>query len=86
MLTQTQITEVEIVYIARHTGTINGELFAFIVKRFYETNFEPFVYLQWLMERWVVLRKHDRHLPTRIAHAYYHLLYRFTQQMLALFN
>ena len=73
MLTQQQFTEVEIVYIARHTGTVNDELFAFIIHRLYETNFEQFVYLQWLMERWVVLRKRYHHLPTRIAHSYYHL-------------
>ena len=68
MLTQQQITEVEIVYIARRTGIVNEELFAFIIHRFYDTNFEQFVYLQWLMERWVILRKHYHHLPTRIIY------------------
>ena len=76
MITQQQITEVEIVYIARHTGVVNDDFLSFIITRFYETNYEQFVYLQWLMERWVVLRKHYHHLPTRITYSYYHLPYR----------
>jgi len=34
MLTQQQITEVEIVYIARHTGVVNDDFLAFIIERF----------------------------------------------------
>ena len=35
MLTQIQITEVEMVYIAGHTG-MDDNLFAFIIQRFYK--------------------------------------------------
>jgi hypothetical protein len=66
MLTLAQITEVEVVYIARHERAINDDLFAFIINRYDATNVQPFIYLKWLMERWTVLRKYDHQLPTRI--------------------
>ncbi len=67
MLTQKQITEVEAVYIARNFRTINDKLFVFFIEHFYATNLEQFIYFKWLMSRWVFLRKHLNHMPTRIV-------------------
>ena len=70
MLTPKQITEVEAVYICRNFNTINDDIFVLLMKRFYETNLEQFIYLWWLLTRWPLLRKHTHHMPTRIVYLY----------------
>ncbi len=79
MLTSGQITEVEAIYICRNFNTINDDVLAVIIERFYDTNLEQFMYLKWLFTRWPLLRKHKNKMPTRstsqssIVHMYNHL-------------
>ena len=73
MLTPKQITEAEAVYICRNFNTINDDIFVLLMKRFYETNLEQFIYLKWLLNRWPLLRKHKHQMPIRIVHIYNHL-------------
>ena len=69
MLTSRQITEVEAIYICRNFNTINDDVFAIIIERFYDTNLEQFMYLKWLCTRWPYLRKHINQLPKRLTPA-----------------
>jgi hypothetical protein len=68
MLTPKQITEVEAVYICRNFDTINDDIFALLIERFYDINLEQFIYLKWLLTRWPLLRKHRLDMPTRIIY------------------
>ena len=73
MLSPSQITEVEAIYICRNYSTITDDLFAVLIEHFYDTNLEQFIYLKWLIQRWTLLRKNKHQMPTRIIRIYNHL-------------
>ena len=65
MLTNTQITETEAVFVALDSGDMTDNLVFEIREHVYYKSFEQHCYLQWLLDRWTILRKHAHHLPTR---------------------
>jgi len=73
MLTPSQITEVEAIYICRNYNTINDDLFAFCIEHFYKHNLYQFIYLKWLLLRWPLIRKHQHQMPKRIVSIRNHL-------------
>jgi len=68
MLTPTQITEVEAIFICSNYDSISDNLYAAFIEHLYETNLEQFIYLKWLIQRWTLLRKNTHHMPTRIVY------------------
>ena len=68
MLTDSQITMAEAVYLAIDSNKISPELCQGLVDCIYQKNKEAHAYLIWLLNRWVMLRAHKYHLPTRIKH------------------
>lgn len=66
MLTDTEITMAEAIYLAIDSNKLPPELCQCLVDSMYSHNKECYIYLIWLLTRWVVLRKHKYHLPTRI--------------------
>ena len=68
MLTDKQITMVEAVYLAIDNGELSEDLCQSLVDNLYLHNKECHIYLIWLLNRWVSLRKHKYHLPIRTKH------------------
>ena len=67
MLTDTEITMAEAIYLAIDSNKLSPELCQCLVDGVYITNKEAHAYLIWLLKRWrYALRKHRYHLPTRI--------------------
>ena len=66
MLSPSQITEVEAIYICKIYERITDDLYAVCIEHFYDTNLEQFIYLKWLIQRWTLLRKNQHQMPTRI--------------------
>ena len=66
MLTDTEITMAEAIYLAIDSNKLPPDICQTLVDNMYSHNKECYIYLIWLLNRWVVLRKHKYHLPTRI--------------------
>ena len=66
MLTHSQVTEVEGVYIAIVSLCISDDLIVSIIEHFYKINLEQFIYLKWLLRRWTFIRKNNNHMPKRL--------------------
>jgi hypothetical protein len=64
-LSDSQITEVEAVYIARNCYGISYELFVDFIKYFWLKNIYQYIYLKWLCERWTWIRRDNNHMPKR---------------------
>ena len=67
MLNDAQITEVEGVFLAIDSKKINDDLAFAFIDHFYDINLEQRIYLLWLLNRWVLLRKEKNHLPKRFS-------------------
>ena len=66
VLRDTEITEVEAVYLCLFDLTISLDLKMGLIKRLYEIKPNMYAYLWWLIFRWRPLyAKHQTHLPTR---------------------
>ena len=68
MLTDKQITMVEAVYLAIDNGELSKELCQYLVDNMYSYDKECHIYLIWLLNRWVKIRKHKHHMPIRTKH------------------
>ena len=68
MLTDNQITMVEAVYLAIDNGELSEELCQYLVDNMYSYDKECHIYLIWLLNRWVKIRRYKYHLPTRTKH------------------
>ena len=68
MLTDNQITMVEAVYLAIDNGALSEELCQYLVDDMYSYDKECHIYLIWLLNRWVKIRRYKYHLPTRTKH------------------
>ena len=68
MLTDNQITMVEAVYLAIDNGALSEKLCQYLVDNMYSYDKECHIYLIWLLNRWVKIRRYKYHLPTRTKH------------------
>ena len=66
MLTDKQITQVEGLFLAIDSKKIN-HLIDEIIEKVFIISGEQGQYLLWLLNRWIILRNHPYHLPTRIV-------------------
>ena len=65
-LNDNQITEVEAVYLCLVERDVSIDLKMALVRRIYDENLYMFVYLEWLIFRWLPLyARSKRHLPMR---------------------
>ena len=65
-LNENQITEVEAVYLCLVERDVSIDLKMGLVRRIYDENLYMFVYLEWLIFRWLPLyARSKRHLPMR---------------------
>ena len=65
MLNESEITLVESVYLVLDREVLTSEIALQIQDYVYKHNFEQHVYLQWLINRWSVLKRDKHHLPLR---------------------
>ena len=65
MLDYNTITLIEALYITLDSGYINDSVANTIRENVYINNFEQHCYLEWLLNRWTLLRKHKHDLPKR---------------------
>ena len=68
MLTDNQITMVEAVYLAIDNGELSEEVCQRLVYNMYLQSKECHIYLIWLLNRWVKIRRYKYHLPIRTKH------------------
>ena len=65
MLSDCEMIEAGCIFSLIDNGIISNELSMEFMESIYHTNFEMFVLLNWMLMRWVCLRKHKFHLPKR---------------------
>ena len=66
VLNETQITEVEAVYLCVIDPQTPFDLKVGLIKRLYDVNPYMFVYIEWLLSRWLPLyAKFKTHLPRK---------------------
>ena len=70
MLTYDEITLVEGVYLAIESGGISDEFAIELRDYIYKQNYEQYIYLQWLTNRWSFLKHNKDHMPERISLSY----------------
>ena len=66
MLTTKELNEIETVFIMTDSNNLNPELANSLIEYFHDKNYKQFVYLEWLLCRWVRLRSNLDHLPKRL--------------------
>ena len=65
MLDYNTITLTEAIYITLDSGYVNDIVANEIRENIYKDNFEQHCYLEWLLNRWTLLRKSKYDLPKR---------------------
>ena len=65
MLSDCEMIEAECIFLLIDNGIISNEICVEFLESTYHTNYEMFVLLDWMLMRWVLLRKHKFHLPKR---------------------
>lgn len=65
MLSDNQIHEIEVVFLMLDSGQLNDELVFNIINKYYHYNYHMFIYLQWLLTRWRILRNDVNDLPKK---------------------
>ena len=77
VLSECQQTEAECLFLLFGNGVLTKpEIKIYMEEYLYHANLEMYVYISWMLNRWVFLRKHPLHLPTRIkteSYRYIHL-------------
>ena len=66
MLTTKELDEIETVFIMIDSKNLPLELANSLIEYFHDKNYKQFVYLEWLLCRWVHLRSNIEHLPKRL--------------------
>ena len=66
VLTDRDLTQVECIFLLIDNCIIPREKCMEFMASMYHEKYEVFVLLNWMLTRWVVLRQHKFHLPTRI--------------------
>ena len=66
MLTKIEINICEAIYLCIHYKTINAELKNQLIKIIYDLhNKEAYIYLQWLIKRWSIIKPINELLPRK---------------------
>ena len=65
VLTDCEIIEAECICLLIDNGLVSNEICNEFMTSVYHKNHEMFALLDWMLMRWVSLRKHKLHLPTR---------------------
>ena len=65
MLSDCEMIEAECIFLLIDNGIISNEICVEFLESTYHTNYEMFVLLDWMLMRWVLLRKQKFHLPKR---------------------
>jgi hypothetical protein len=65
VLSECQVIEAECIFLLIDNGIISNDICIAFMDTLYHTNFEMFALLDWMLMRWVVLRKSKFHLPKR---------------------
>ena len=65
-LSEKDIDEIHIIFTIIDRALINDEMSIKIITHYQENEYEHYIYLEWLLLRWVALRSSRTHLPKRI--------------------
>ena len=65
-LSEKDIDEIHIIFTIIDRALINDEMSIKIITHYHENEYEHYIYLEWLLLRWVALRSSRNHLPKRI--------------------
>ena len=65
-LSEKDIDEIHIIFTIIDRALINDEMSIKIITHYHENEYEHYIYLEWLLLRWVALRSSRTHLPKRI--------------------
>ena len=65
-LSEKDIDEIHLIFTIIDRALINDEMSIKIITHYYENEYEHYIYLEWLLLRWVFLRTNANHLPKRI--------------------
>ena len=65
-LSEKDIDEIHLIFTIIDRALINDEMSIKIITHDYENEYEHYIYLEWLLLRWVALRSSRTHLPKRI--------------------
>ena len=65
VLTDCEIIEAECIFVLIDNGLVSNEICNEFMTSVYHKNYEMFTLLDWMLMRWVLLRKHKFHLPAR---------------------
>ena len=65
MLDYNTITLIEALYLTLDSGYVSNSVANEIRENVYINNFEQHCYLEWLLNRWTLLRKYKNDLPKR---------------------
>ena len=66
VLTDCELIEAECIFLLIDNGILSNEKCNEFMKTIYYQNLEMYALLNWMLTRWVFLRKHKYHLPKRI--------------------
>ena len=65
-LSEKDIDEIHLIFTIIDRALINDEMSIKIITHYYEHEYEHYIYLEWLLLRWVALRSSRNLLPKRI--------------------
>ena len=66
VLSECQQTEAECMFLLVDNGVLTKhEIQIYMEEYLYHVNLEMYILISWMLNRWVFLRKHRLHLPTR---------------------
>ena len=65
-LTNIEIIEAEAIFLCIDWGVISEEKAKEIMINIKNKSWEQYVYLEWLLLRWTLLRKDHKHLPAKL--------------------
>ena len=71
VLTDCEFTEAECIFLLIDNGVISSEVSHEFMASMYHKKYEVFVLLNWMLTRWVLLRKNKFHVPTQSNKAVY---------------
>ena len=66
VLTDCELIEAECIFLLIDNGILSNEKCNEFMKTIYYQKLEMYALLNWMLTRWVFLRKHKYHLPKRI--------------------
>ena len=65
-LSEKDIDEIHIIFTIIDRALISDEMSIKILTHYHENEYGHYIYLEWLLLRWIILRTNRNHLPKRI--------------------